>query len=54
MSLNPNIRIAASSPPPCRGRVRVGVEALMHSYSTPISPFPLQGGRSEFDAEASK
>jgi hypothetical protein len=54
MSLNPNIRIAVSSPPPCRGRVRVGVEALKFTNSTLISPFPLQRGRSEFDAEAIK
>ena len=51
MSLNPNIRIFVSSPPPCRGRVRVGVEAQKISYSTPIPTIPLQGGRSEFGSE---
>ncbi len=35
------------SPPPCRGGVREGVEALMFHNSTPIPTFPLQGGRSE-------
>jgi len=35
----------ATSPPPCRGRVREGVETLLTRTSTPILSFPLQGGR---------
>jgi 23S rRNA (adenine2503-C2)-methyltransferase len=38
---------AAFFPPPCRGRTKVGVEALSNARtSTPIPTFPLHGGRS--------
>jgi len=41
-------RTTTMSPPPGRGRDRVGVETLHDSNSsTPIPTFPLQGGRSE-------
>lgn len=39
------IKIEKSSPPPCRGRAREGVEGLWLDGFTPIQPFPLQGGR---------
>ncbi|MDH4286919.1 MAG: enoyl-CoA hydratase/isomerase family protein, partial [Gallionella sp.] len=44
--INEQSGLSTTSPPPCRGRVREGVEILLpHSY-TPIPTFPLQGGRS--------
>ncbi|MDD5058044.1 MAG: NAD-dependent epimerase/dehydratase family protein [Sideroxydans sp.] len=39
------------SPPPCRGRVREGVETLPLRDSTPIPTLPLQGGRGEFGSK---
>ena len=39
--------VQAALPPPCRGRVGEGVEASMPTGSTPILPFPLQGGRNK-------
>jgi hypothetical protein len=39
---------ADTSPPPCRGRARVGVETAEYHDSTPILTFPLQGGRNCF------
>jgi hypothetical protein len=41
-------RIDTTSPPPCRGRVREGVEAMYFHDSTSILAFPLQGGRNGF------
>ena len=37
---------AAASLPPCRGKVRMGVEKLNPHASTPSPPLPLQGGGS--------
>ncbi len=39
--------ITSSSPPPCRGGVREGVEILPSYASTPILSVPLQGGKNE-------
>ncbi len=48
--LIPNNPLNGTSPPPCRGRDREGVETLHPHCSTPIPPFPLQGGRSKHGA----
>ncbi len=45
-----NILLETTSPPPCRGRARVGVETVSNHNSTPIPTFPLQGGRSKHGA----
>jgi hypothetical protein len=42
---NPDSSLANLPPPPCRGRVGVGVELWLIHDSTPILAFPLQGGR---------
>jgi aminoglycoside phosphotransferase family enzyme/predicted kinase len=47
-ALVPNYPLVKTSPPPCRGRAREGVETLSFHSSTPIPTFPLQGGRSGF------
>ncbi len=41
----PALNATEPSPPPCRGRVREGVE-ILSTTSTPIPAFPLHGGRS--------
>ena len=47
----PPVNLDCLSPPPCRGRARVGVEVLELNDSTPILTFPLQGGRNWIDAK---
>ncbi|MDP1633260.1 MAG: hypothetical protein Q8L69_01095, partial [Gallionellaceae bacterium] len=43
--VNEQSGLSTTSPPPCRGRVREGVETLLIRTSTPILSFPLHGGR---------
>ena len=41
------LKNTTSSPSPCRGKAREGVETLAPHDYTPILTFPLQGGRNK-------